>query len=821
VLHDLRYAIRSLRQNPGFALVAIISLALGIGANSAIFSLADGILLRPMAVPHPSEVIQVQAQLRGESLASLSQYSGLSYRDFRDLRERGRSFAGLAAVGFAPFGFATQRDALPQMKVGNLVSAAFFNVMQLQPELGRFFRPDEDQVAGRDAVVVLSHDLWKTDFGGRSDVIGQTIFLNGINFTVIGVAPEDFSGPYVMLRTALYAPIAMGPRLAGDASQRLLEDRGSRSLFVYGRLKPGVSLAQAAAEVKLTGQQLALAFPQTNKTVSLVAGTDLQARFRSNAFNATIVGFLLALAMVVLLIACANVMNLLLSRARARSREIAVRVAIGAGRGRLIRQLLTESVVLAVLGGMLGLLVAQAGVDLFSRVPVPGDLPVIVDLRLDTRVLLFAIGASLVSAVLFGLVPAIQSARPDLVPALKSGRAEGGKPRRFAGRNALVTAQVAASLVLLVFASQAYRGASLLFSSPLGFRTDHLLMAGFDPSLGRYTPAQTQDFYKRLLDRARNLTGVQNAALAQTIPMTIGSVATSRVVPEDLALPPGTEAVTVLSNTVSDAYFRTAGTRIMEGREFQATDRADSPRVAIVNELFARKYFPKGSAVGRRFRMNGPNGPLTEIVGVAAPSKYVFVVEPPFDFLYVPLSQNPVSAMSLLLQTVGPSATLAEPLRDLAHSLDPGQPVISMRTMEEYFDQRARQTLGILIDTIGGMGLLGLILALVGLYGLMTYSVGLRQREIGIRMAVGADPGGVLKMVLRQGMALAGSGIIIGLALSLVAGKPATSMIGSSYFYFPLVVLVVAGLLGAAALGAFIPARRASLVDPIAVLRQE
>jgi predicted permease len=821
VLHDLRYAIRSLRQNPAFALVAIISLALGIGANSAIFSLADGILLRPMAVPHPSEIIQVQSQLRGETLASISEYSNLSYGDYRDLRDKGQSFAGLAAVGYTAFGFATQRDALPQMKFGPLVSGNFFDVMQLQPELGRFFRPDEDESPGRDAVVVLSHDLWKTEFGGRPDVIGQTIFLNGIDFTVIGVAPEDFTGPYVLLRAALYAPIAMGPRLAGDSSQRLLEDRGLRNLFVYGRLKPGISLGQAVAETRVIGQQLAQAYPQSNRTCSLVAGTDLQARFRSNAFNATIIGFLLALAVVVLLIACANVMNLLLSRARARSREIAVRVAIGAGRFRLIRQLLTESLVIAVLGGALGMFVAQVGVDLLSRLPVPGDIPVVVDLRLDTRVLLFAMTASLISAILFGLLPAIQSARPDLVPALKSGRAEGGKPRRFAGRNALVMAQVAASLVLLIFASQAYRGASLLLSSPMGFRTDHLLMASFNPTLARYTPAQTQDFYRRLLDKARNLTGVRSAALVQAVPMATSGVIGTRVLPEGLALPSGTEAVTVLSNTVSDAYFATSGTRVVEGREFQATDRAESPQVAIVNERFASKYFPKGTAVGKRLRMGGPSGPLTEIVGVAAPTKYVFVVEPPFEFMYLPLSQNPTSAMTLILQTAGPSATLAGPLREMVHSLDAGQPVISVRTMEEYFDQRARQTLSILIDAIGGMGLLGLVLALVGLYGLMTYSVGLRQREIGIRMAIGADPGGVLKMVMRQGMVLAGSGVVIGLALSLLAGKPATSLIGSSYFYLPLVLLVVSGLLGAAAFGAFVPARRASLVDPIAVLRQE
>lgn len=821
MLRDLRYAVRTLRQNPGFALVAILSLALGIGANSAIFSLADAILLRPIAAPHASEIIQVQSQLRGESLGGLAQYAQLSYPDYRDLQAQSRSFSGLAATQYSSFGFATQKNALPQMKFGALVSGNFFDVFEVRPELGRGFRPDEDQVPGRDAVAVLSHDLWKTEFGGRPDIIGQNLFLNGIQFTVIGVAPEDFTGPYVLLRSALYVPIAMGPRLTGDTSRKLLEDRGARGLFVHGRLKPGVRLSQAAAGARVISAQLAASYPQTNRTCSLVVDTDLRARLRQGVFNAVVVGFLLALAAVVLLIACANVMNLLLSRAGARSREIAVRLAIGAGRARLIRQMLTESLVIAVLGGAVGMFVAQLGVDLLSRLPIPSDIPIAFDLRLDTRVLLFAMGASLVSALLFGLAPAIQSAKPDLVPALKSGRAEGGRRRRFLGRNTLVMAQVAASLMLLVFATQAYRGASILLSSPMGFRTDHLLMASFDPALARYTPTQTQEFYGRLVDKARLLTGVRAAALTQSVPLSAAGQAISRIVPEGVALPPEAEAISVLSDVVSDGYFAAAGIAIVEGREFQKSDRAAAPRVAIVNELFARKYYPNGSAIGRRLRLNGPGGAPVEIVGVAAQTKYVFPVEAPFQFLYLPLAQNPTPQMTLLLETSGPSATLAGPLREMVKSLDAGLPIIGLRTMEDYFDQRARKTLGILIDAIAGMGLLGLILALVGLYGLMTYSVGLRQREIGIRMAIGADPGGVLKLVLKQGMVLAMVGAGIGLALSLLAGKPATRLIGSSYFDLPLLALVVAGLLGAAALGAYLPARRASLVDPITVLRQE
>lgn len=822
VFHDLRYALRSLRQNPGFALVAIVSLALGIGANAAIFSLADALVLRPLSVPHSSGVIQVQAQLRGETLGGVTQYSGMSYPDYRDLRDHSHSFTGLSAATYSLFGFATAKDALPQMKVGALVSGNFFDVLELRPQLGRSFRPDEDRVPGRDPVAVISADLWKTEFAANPDVIRKPVFLNGIAFTVIGVAPESFIGlDSGLIRPMLYVPLMMSARLQAGSGPNLLEDRGNRGLNVHGRLRPGVSVAQAAAEVRVIESQLAQAYPKTNRTCSFVVATDLKSRLMQDTFDGVLVGFLLILAAVVLLIACANVMNLLLSRARARSREIAVRLAIGAGRGRLVRQLLTESLVIAVFGGALGLLVAEIGVDLLSRIPLPGDIPIYLDLRVDTRMLLFAVGASLASALLFGLLPALQSAKPDLVPALKSGRGEHGRRHRFAGRSALVIAQVASSLVLLVFATQAYRGASVLLRSPIGFRTDHLLLARFDPTLTRYTTPQSQDFYRRLLEKVRTLPGIRAAGLAQAMPIAVSGTSATRVVPEGAVLPPGADAITVLSNTVSDGYFAASGVPLIEGREFQITDRADSQRVAIVNESFAKRQFPNSSAIGKRIRLYGPTGQVLEIVGVARQTKYIFPVEPPFQLVYLPLSQNPQSSMTLMLQTTGPSSSLAEPLRNVVRSLDPRQPIIGLRTMEEYFDQRARQTLGILIEAMAGMGLLGLLLALVGLYGLMSYSVGLRQREIGIRMAVGADPGGVLKLVLKQGMFLAGSGVAIGLALSLLAGKPATNLIGTSYFYLPLLALVVASLLAAAALGAFIPARRASLVDPVTVLRQE
>jgi putative ABC transport system permease protein len=817
---DFGYALRTLRKNPGFTAVAVLSLALGIGANSAIFSLASGLILRPLTVPHALSVVSIQSQLRGENLGGLMQYSPVSYPDFVDLRNRSQSFTGLVASQYVPFGFAVDKNALPQMKFGAEVSGDFFRVLGLQPAAGRDFGAGEDRVPGRDAVVMLGYDLWKTAFSRSPDAIGSTIYLNGLPFTVIGVAPESFTGPHPLILASLYVPIAMSHRLAGESAPDIMERRGDRGLFVFGRLRPGVSLSQAAAEARVISRQLAQSYPDTNRTCSLIADLEFKARVLDDPLDVTLVTGLMCLSVMVLLIACANVMNLMLSRGRARSREIALRLAIGAGRGRLIRQFLTESLIISLAGGFLGLLVAQGGTDIFSHFRIPSDIPIILDFTLDTKVLAFTLVAALASAILSGLAPAFRSTRPDLTPALKPGNSDGGKRRRFLGRNALVIGQVAGSLLLLVVATQAYRGVQVLLSAPAGFRTDHLLTATFDPSLARYTPAQTDEFYRHLLDSGRNLSAVKTAALTEVVPFLTGGTPT-RVVPEGYQFPAGTEALSVISDAVSEDYFKALDIPIVEGRPFAATDRPDSPKVAIVNQLFAHRYFPNKSAVGRRFRLEGPAGPVVQIVGVAHQSKYFFPIEPPVDYIYLPVAQTPRTGMTLLLQTSGGPGEVAGPLREMVRSLDAGQPVIGIRTMDEIYDQRAHKTLAVLIQTLGGMGLLGLALALMGLYGLMTYSVGLRQREIGIRMAIGADRLGVLKMVLKQGLALAGTGVAIGLFVLLLVGGPVARLVGARSFNWPLLTLVSVGLLAAAAVGAYLPARRASLVDPNTVLRQE
>jgi predicted permease len=630
------------------------------------------------------------------------------------------------------------------------------------------------------------------------------------------------------MRAALYVPLAMEPALAGGSQQNELEMRGLRALRVQGRLKPGVSVRQAAAEAKVISQQLAQAYPETNRTCSLEVGTYWQTQIEQYSTPAVAFLFMMVLAGVVLLIACANIMNLMLSRASARSREIALRLAVGAGRGRLIRLLLTESLVIAILGGALGLLIAQAAAVLFSRIRIPSDIPMVLDFGIDSQVLLFALLVSVASAVLFGLAPALQSTKPDLVAALKSSAVAGGKQRRFLGRNVLVIAQVAGSLFLLVFATQIFRGASILLSSSLGFRTDHVLTAGFNPMLARESIEQSKEFYRQLLDQARTLTGVKSAALSQTLPLMespaqsqLGGFSSTRVIPEGVQLPTGTEAVSLFSDTVSEGYFHTIGVPIVEGREFLLTDRADTPRVVIVNEQFARKYYSNQELIGKRLRLNGTAGPLAEIVGVAKQSTYLNPLEPPLEYLYLPMAQNPTAAMTLMLETEGPPADEAGPLRDLVRRLDANQPIYAVRSIQEVYELTVKQRMDIIRQIIGGLGFLGLALALVGLYGLMTYSVGLRYHEIGIRMAIGADPATVVRMVLKQGMILAGSGVVFGLVLSLAASRPLANMVHGRGFNMPLVALVTLALLAMAALGAFIPARRASQVDPNTVLRQE
>ncbi len=815
MLKSLRHAIRLLRKAPGFTLVSICSLAIGIGATSAMFSFGDALLLRPLPVPEPSRIAAITTS-SGQVFAN----TALSYPDYRDFRDGNRSFDGMLAASGASFGFKPSATALPKIAFGMYVSGNFFRVLGVQPAVGRAFLDTEDQAVGRDAVVVLGHDFWVHQMNGNPSVVGSTIWLNSVPFIVIGVAPEEFTGIDQFVKYAMFVPLAMSPRMGGTS---VLEKRDVRWLTVKGHLKPGVTIAQAAADLSSIGARLQQMYPDTNRDHHVDVQTEIQMRIRQSPPNAALVVMLLLLALCVLLVACANVTGLLLSRARARSREMAVRLAIGAARGALIRQLLLENLLLALGGGLAGVAVAYAGTSFFNSIPIPVDVPLAFHVSVDGRMLLFTIGASLISTFLFGLTPALQTTRLDLVSSLKAADADSAGKRRLWGRNSIVVCQVALSLVLLIVSAvllEGFRGE--LLAGP-GFRIDRLYMTSFDTTPVHYTEDQTRRFYKDLLEKARRAPGVRSAAFISGIPLLGGGGIT--MVPEGYTLPANQESISVPNFYVSDGYFVSGGIPILQGRGFLESDRQDTPLVAVVNEQFAHHYWPGQNALGKRFHMKSATGPLVQIVGIAKMAKYFWIAEPPQDFIYLPYTQEKNAAMTLMAESVAPdAATLAPVVRDVVRGIDPDMPVSNARTMRDYYTQRAVKTPNIIAQSVAGLGTMGLILSMVGLYGLISYSVSRRRREIGIRMAIGADRQKVIRMILGQGLVLGSIGVALGLIASFFACRAVITVAWVAtfdhlnYALFPAIAIPLLLITVAAT---YAPARRASLVDPMRALRDE
>ena len=814
LLQDLRYAARMLRRNPGFTLVAVLSLAIGIGVNSAMFSLADTLLLRPLSVRRPSEVVTVE----GTSPADSS--GNISYRDYIDFRDRSRSFAGLAAYQFFNVGFSAGPGELPQMRMSLLVSGNLLRAMGVEPELGRGFRPEEDRAPGRDAVAVLGHDFWAKQLGADRSIIGRRVRINGIDFTVIGVTPERFTGMDQYFQPAMFLPLAMMPRLAANPASNGLEDRKNRVLTVKGRLKPGVSRAQAQAELVAIAKDLQRTYPDSNRDQSVAVLTELQMRIEYTPQDASLVAMLMALAGLVLLVACANVANLMLSRARARTREIAIRIAIGAGRLRLIRQLLAESLAIALAGGLASLILAFAGAAFWNRMQIPTDLPIVLAAKVDERVLLFSLAVSVASAVLFGLAPALEASRTSLAPVLKGADADSSRKVRLWGRNALVVAQVALSLVLTIVAAMLFHGFRFELMGGPGFRTDHLLMMSFNPALVHDGKPEAQRFYKQLVERARATPGVKSAALTSVIPMALNQQQ-ERIAPEGYQFPKGKDSADVYADWVGDGFFETMGVAILRGRAFRESDLYGPQRAAVVNEVLAEHYWPHRDPVGKRFRLGDHPGRWFQIVGVAKTGKYLWIAEPPTEYVYLAFDEAPSGQMTLAVQSRGDAAGTAAPLREMVRGLDTSEPVYDVRTMSEFYQMRAVSAPEMIIETVGAMGLIGLALAMIGLYGLMTYSVARRTREIGIRMAIGAGRASVVRMVLRQGLILALTGLALGLVASLAAETGVNAVFGATGRDWLAYLLVAPTLLAVTMVAAWVPAHRASRVDPMRALRYE
>jgi predicted permease len=829
---DLRYGARMLRKHPGFSLMAVLTLALGIGANTAIFSLVNATLLRQLPYPEPERLAYVYSGVAG------SPYSTASYPDYVELRDQNQVFSGLAARGSITASLSS--DEQTDLVSGEIVSGNFFDVLGVGAALGRTISPADDQTPGAHPVAVISHGLWQRRFGGDRGIIGRQINLNGQGFTIIGVLSAEMPGVIPGRADDIYVPMMMQalmrpPRggYSGEKNPDLLQVRGNRWLWLTGRLKPGATKEQAQAALALIFKQQEQLYPDTNRAriATVTRASDGDPEERPPLLK--VAGLLLTVVGIVLLIACANVANLLLSRASARRKEIAVRLALGAGRWRLVRQLLTESLLLSVLGGAAGLLLAVWAVDVLRSVPPPpGLLPINLDFSLDGRVLVFTLALSVLTGLAFGLAPALQASRTDLISTLKNeSPGLNQKHRRFNLRNILVIAQVALSFVLLIGAGLFLRSLWRAQAIEPGFDEAKLLTAPLNINLLRYTRVQGREFYRQVVERVEALPGVESASVARIVPLSGGSSVSDLLIEgrtdpanesrSEGAGPGGPSQNTISRNVVGPNYFQTMGIGLLKGRDFSELDTQEGQGVVIVNETFERVHFNGQDALGKRLSFNGAGGPWREIVGVARDSKYQTLGEAATPFAYLPLAQNHETGMTLLVRASNEPAGLLATVRQSVQSLERNLPVTNVRPMRELIGNSLYAArMGALL--IGVFGLLALALAAVGLYGVMAYAVSQRTREIGIRMALGAQRMDVLRLILREGMTLVVLGASLGLAGAIALSRLLVSFLyGISATDATTLTATAAVLVIVAFIANFIPARRATRVDPIIALRYD
>lgn len=807
ILQDIRYAVRAMLKSPGFTGVAVISLALGIGANAAIFSLVNTILFHPLPVSEPARLVDINPLRPGADIGS---FSNPVYKDVRDKND---VLEGFAAYRFAPMSLS--REGNNERIWGYIVSGNYFDVLGVRPASGRFFTEEEDRVAGSSPYAVLSYGCWTRRFGRDPNLVGQQIILNSQPFTVVGVAPEGFIGTVLIYTPEIWVPTAMARQI--EPGSNWLDNANNGVLLTFGRLKPGVSEAQATQSLNSLMEALVSVYPNyegVNITLSPPGLVIPTLRNGTLAFSFV----LMAAVALVLLIACTNLANMLLARAAKRRKEIAIRLSLGASRVRLIRQLLTESVLLALVGGALGWVVALWMINLVGAFKPPVDFALTIDLRLDWRVLAFALTVSLFSGIVFGLMPALQTTTSDLIPALKD---EGGAagPRRSRLRSGLVVAQVALSLVLLVAAGLIVRSLQKVQMIGPGFTTDRTITMSVDPGLQGYTEARGMEFYKELIARAEALPGVNSASLANSLPLSLNRSSTSTYI-EGQPVPRPSEVPEVQYSSVWPRYFETMGIPLVEGREFTAQDNKKELRTVIVNETFVRQLLGGQNALGKRVGTN-KDGPFWQIVGIAKDGKYWSLGEDPQPFIYFPMIRDYETSAALVVNSRGDPGALINAIRGEVQRLDPNLPVFDIKTMNEHM-RLSLLPLQAGAWVAGSFAALALTLAGLGIYGVMAYSVSQRTREIGIRMALGATSGDVLALVLKRGASLSAIGLGIGFAGSLALTRLMSSVLyGVSATDAVTFALVTALLAAVVLLACYIPARRAAKVDPMIALRYE
>ncbi|MBL8190479.1 MAG: ABC transporter permease [Acidobacteria bacterium] len=811
LLQDIRFGIRRLLKSPAFSLVAILSLALGIGANTAIFSLVNLVLFRPLPVPNPEQIVSIAAVGKEGAMAAHS------YLNYVDLRDRNNVLSGLLAYRFAPMSMS--RNGNNEKVWGYLVSGNYFDVLGVKPVRGRTFSPEEDKTRLSHPVVVISHSLWQTRFGGDANIVDSDILINGKQFKVIGVAPAGFKGTEVVYTPEIFVPFAMQKWIEPESDY--LDARGVQNIFLVGRLNPGVSPAQADAALKLQAAQLAKEYPNDNEGLSyeVIPPGFILPQIRSGMLGVS--AALMGLVGLVLLIACTNLANLLLARAAERGKEIAIRLSIGASRARIIRQLLTESVLLAVAGGLVGVMLARWIIDVLIGLKPPIDIPITIELHVDWRVLVFSMVVSVVTGVLFGLVPALQATRTDLVSALKDVVSQSGVRRSWL-RSSLVVAQIAVSLLLLVAAGLTLRALQQLQTLNPGFTPDNAVMMSFDLSLQGYKTEDGVPWRKQLLRRIESLPGVQSASFTDYMPLSM-NYNSQPILIEGQPQERGANAPTAMNADVSLRYFETIGTPLLAGRDLNEQDQEGKTRSVVVNETFARKFFPGANpmenALGKQFRTSPERKPW-QIVGVAKDGKYWNIGESPRAFVWFPLGDQLAYNTMLVRTTVQPETVIGA-IRNEIRQMDANLPVTDVKTLREHmnlslFPARAVAAL------LTAFGLLALTLAAIGIYGVMSYSVAQRTREVGIRMALGAQRSDVLRLMLRQGMTLAAIGMAIGLTAAFVLTRLLANLLYGVSSTDAVAFIGVTLALGLVVMIAcLIPASRAAKVDPMIALRYE
>jgi predicted permease len=807
---DLRFAGRMLVKSPLFTGIVVVTLALGIGLNTAVFAAVEALLLRPLpGVRATSELVQVYRTWPGPEL-----YGSNSVPHFWDVRARSKEvFSGAASWSFEFVSLTA--DARPSLVFAQMVSADYFDVLGVTTTHGRFFRPEEDEGRGAHPVVVLSDAGWKSLFGAAPDIVGREVPLNGQNVTIVGVAPPEFKGAMPMVQPTLWIPLMQMAQVR-PGSARNFENRGNNNMNIVARLKPGVTVEQAKARMDALTLELRAEFPDDyeDSGIHLVKVDDagIHPMFRSAQVGLSAV--VMVVVGILLLIACVNVANLFLARARDRAREMAIRLALGAQRAALVRQLLVESLCFALVSGVAGLLVAVWAIGLTNRIRLPIDIDFAPELRLSPTVLLFALGATVLTGVIFGLAPALQATRPALIPALK-GEAPAGEGRSRAAKGLVVT-QMALSIVLLVCAGLFLTNLRSATALDKGFVADHLLLADVDPGLQGYARGNTEQFYRALAERLREHPDVRAVSMTDNVPLGVGG--SDRGVEIPGYTPSKNEGMSINYASVGPGYFDAMGIPLRAGREFKPEDDTTSVRALVVNERFVERFWPGQEAIGKTVRTAGRD---YTIVGVVTTGKYQRLGEDPRAFMWFPQLQVWSAGMSLVIRTGGDPEAMIPALREAVAQLDANLPISNVRTMDKHLGISllpARVTGA----ALGVFGILGLLLASVGMYGVMAYSVSQRTREIGIRMAIGAAASDVIGLVMRQGLTLVLVGTVIGLGGAFAAARLLAGVLYGGNALDPMTfTLVPLVLIAVAAVATFAPARRAAAVDPAITLRAD